>query len=152
MQTNVFHVWANRTATFALAALAALSGTYWFLKSTDANSVPTAPPAAGTSFAALDPQSVARALGGGNAGAPAPGSPSTSAGRTPFVLVGVLADRQRGGAALIAVDGKAAKPYRVGATVDGSLVLQSVSGRTAALGTAVDGPAQFTLELPPLSR
>jgi general secretion pathway protein C len=152
MQTNAFHVWANRAATFALAALAALSGTYWVLKSTDANSVSTAPPAAGSSFAALDPQSVARALGGGNAGAPAPGGPLTSAGRTPYVLVGVLADSQRGGAALIAVDGKAAKPYRVGATVDGNLVLQSVVGRAAVLGTAVDGPAHVTLELPPLSR
>jgi general secretion pathway protein C len=68
------------------------------------------------------------------------------------VLLGVLADRQQGGAALIAVDGKAAKPYRVGATVDGNLVLQSVAGRHAVLAESVDGPAQITLELPPLSK
>jgi general secretion pathway protein C len=68
------------------------------------------------------------------------------------VLLGVLADRQHGGAALISVDGKAAKPYRVGAPVDGNLVLQSVAGRRAVLAAGVDGPAQMTLELPPLSK
>ena len=71
---------------------------------------------------------------------------------TAYVLVGVLADRQQGGAALIAIDGKAAKPYRVGATVDGQLIVQSVVGRRAVLATSRDGPAQMTLELPPLSK
>ncbi len=147
MQTNAFHVWANRAASFALAALAALSGTYWVLKSTDSDSVSTAAPAS-ASFSALDPLAVARALGGGNVlAAPAPASAHTA-----LVLVGVLADSQHGGAALIAIDGKAAKPYRVGATVDANLVLQSVVGRRAVLGTSLDGPAQMTLELPPLSK
>ena len=147
MQTNAFQVWGTRLATLLLAALAALSGTYWALKSTHANSVSSAAPAAG--FAGLDPQALARALGGGGAVAPAgaPVAPSTA-----YVLVGVLADRQHGGAALISVDGKAAKPYRVGAPVDGNLVLQSVVGRRAVLAAAVDGPAQMTLELPPLSK
>lgn len=143
-----------RAATFALAALAALSGTYWLLKSTDASSVSTAPPAASTSFASLDPQAVARALGGGNAGAAlaALGGLPASTGRAPYALVGVLANSLHGGAALISIDGKGAKPYRVGATVDGNLVLQSVAGRTAVLGAGVNGPAQVTLELPPLSK
>ena len=147
MQTNAFQVWGIRLATLALAAIAALSATYWVLKSTYANSVPTAALAAG--FSAMDPQALARGLGGGGVVAPAgvPVVPSTS-----YVLVGVLADRQHGGAALIAIDGKAAKPYRVGATVDNNLVLQSVAGRHAVLASAVDGPAQMTLELPPLSK
>ena len=137
----------TRLVTLVLAALAALSGTYWVLKSTHANSLSAAAPAAG--FAALDPQAMARALGGGGAVAlaGAPVAPSTT-----YVLMGVLADRQHGGAALIAVDGKPAKTFRVGATVDGNLILQSVVGRRAVLATAMDGPAQQTLELPPLSK
>ncbi len=97
----------------------------------------------------MDPQALARALGGGGAVANASvqAAPSTA-----YVLVGVLADRQHGGAALISVDGKAAKPYRVGAAVDGGLVLQSVAGRRAVLAAGVDGPVQMTLELPPLSK
>lgn len=147
MQTNAFQVWGIRLATLALAALAALSATYWVLKSTHVDSVSTA--ASATGFSTMDPQALARAFGGGGLVTPAgaPVAPSTS-----YVLVGVLADRQHGGAALIAIDGKAAKPYRVGATVDNNLVLQSVAARRAVLAPAVDGPAQMTLELPPLSR
>ena len=147
MQTNAFQVWGIRLATLLLAALAALSGTYWVLKSTHANSASAASSAAG--FSALDPQAVARALGGGGSVAPSGAAvvPSTA-----YVLMGVLADRQHGGAALISVDGKAAKPYRVGATVEGNLVLQSVVGRRAVLAAGMDGPAQMTLELPPLSK
>ena len=146
MQINAFQVWGIRLATLVLAALAALSATYWALKSTHANSVPTA---AATGLAALDPQALARVLGSGGTVAPA-GAPV--APNTTYVLMGVLADRLHGGAALIAVDGKAAKPYRVGATVDANLVLQSVKGRRAVLAPSVDGPAQLTLELPPLSK
>jgi general secretion pathway protein C len=147
MQTNAFQVWGIRLATLLLAALAVLTGTYWALKSTHANSASAAMPANG--FAALDPLAVARALGGGGAVAPtgAPDVPNTA-----YVLLGVLADRQHGGAALISVDGKAAKPYRVGAAVEGNLLLQSVVGRRAVLAARMDSPAQVTLELPPLSK
>ena len=44
-----------------------------------------------------------------------------------FTLIGVLSGRSSGGgAALIAVDGKPAKPFRVGAAVDEGLVLQAL--------------------------
>ena len=151
MQTNVFHVWGTRAATFALAALAALSGPYWVLKSTDSHSVSTATPAATTSVVTQDTQAVARALGAGS-GPAVSGSPMPATGQTAYVLVGVLADRQSGGAALISVDGKAAKPYRVGATVDANLMLQSVTGRRAVLAASLEGPAQMTLDMPPLSK
>ena len=147
MQTNALQVWGIRLATLVLAGLAALSGTYWVLKSTHANSLSIAAPSAG--FAGVDPQALARALGGGGAAASA-GEPVAVG--TAYVLVGVLADRQQGGAALIAIDGKAAKPYRVGETVDGKLIVQSVVARRAVLATSMDGPAQMTLELPPLSK
>lgn len=147
MQTNAFQVWGTRLATLVLAALAALSGTYWALKSTHANSVSAATPAAG--FAGLDPLALARALGGG--GTVAPAGPA-AAPSTAYVLVGVLAEGQKGGAALISIDGKPAKPYRVGSTVDANLVVQSVAGRRAVLASGMDGPAQMTLEMPPLSK
>lgn len=71
-----------------------------------------------------------------------------------FKLLGVVAppagERGAGeGIALIAVDGKPARPYRVGAVVDDSLVLQAVARRGATIGPA-EGRAAVRLELPPL--
>jgi general secretion pathway protein C len=65
-----------------------------------------------------------------------------------FQLQGVMAGGPDAGAALIAVDGKAAKPYRVGAVVADGLVLQSVEGRRVNLGASMDGPQALVLELP----
>lgn len=52
------------------------------------------------------------------------------------------------GVALIAVDGKPARAFTVGARLDGDLVLQSVARRSAAIGP-VGGPPSVVLELPP---
>ncbi len=68
-----------------------------------------------------------------------------------FKLLGVMASRQgESGYALIAVDAKPARAYAVGAPLDGNLVLQSVSLRSAAIGPA-QGGAALTLEVPPLA-
>ena len=53
-----------------------------------------------------------------------------------------------GGAALIAVDGKPPKPFRVGASVDDGLVLQSLNRREARLGPAPTGDSTLTLVVP----
>lgn len=70
-----------------------------------------------------------------------------------FRLIGVVAPRAPGanaqGLALIATDGKPAKAYRVGAAIDGELVLQAVRPRGASLGPRGQ-PAQLDLELPAL--
>lgn len=67
-----------------------------------------------------------------------------------FRLIGVAAPRATGeGLALIAVDGKPPRAYRVGASVDGDTVLQAVRARGATLGLR-GGPAVVTLEIPPL--
>ena len=67
-----------------------------------------------------------------------------------FRLIGVAAPRSTGeGLALIAVDGKPPRAYRVGAAVDGDTVLQAVRARGATLGLR-GGPAMVTLEIPPL--
>ena len=67
-----------------------------------------------------------------------------------FQLVGVVAPRSDAARdkalAVIAFDGRPAKAYRIGAAVDGDLVLQSVHARGAALGPPGQ-PAQVDLEL-----
>ena len=70
---------------------------------------------------------------------------------TRLTLVGVVSPRgsshQREGLALISVDGKPARTYRVGAVVDGERVLQAVSLRGASLGPR-DGAVQVSLSMP----
>jgi general secretion pathway protein C len=68
-----------------------------------------------------------------------------------FRLVGVVAPKVAStgeGLALISVDGKPARHYRVGTAVDGGTMLLSVSARGAELGPS-GGPAIATLNLPP---
>ena len=89
--------------------------------------------------------------------APAPGPPTfvppNPVTRHPatvprYQLSGVLASTTAGGPgiALIAVDGAAARAVRVGAPVDGDLVLKEVSQGGAALGPP-NGPATVMLEV-----
>jgi hypothetical protein len=54
----------------------------------------------------------------------------------------------RGGAALLAVDGKPARPYRVGSRIDEGTVLQSVGPRHVVLAASADGTALQRLEMP----
>jgi len=71
-----------------------------------------------------------------------------------FQLIGVVSPHRsqsssqssNQGVALIAVDGKPAKAYRVGAVVDGQTVLQSVRARGAELGPR-GGAVQVALDL-----
>ncbi len=99
--------------------------------------------------AAVDPAAVGRLLGASPvaaAVAPAPGMASR------FVLLGVVADRSSQGAALIAVDGKPGRPYRVGSKIDEGIVLQAVEPRKARLGPAAEAETTLVLELPPLKK
>ena len=131
-------------ATFALWALVAASAVYWSLKFTARpGAAPMAPPAIHAP-APADPVAMARLLGA----SPAAAAPVPSLASR-FALVGVVANRSRKGAALIAVDGKPAKPFRVGATVDEGLMLQAVENRRATLAASADGPPVLTLDLPP---
>jgi len=157
MQSNSQSIWWPRLAAFGLAALAAARAGYWGLKwpGTAAPSTASTPSMADATPA--DPQALARALGGGggNGGAmstaPVPLLPSAA---SRLALVGVVANDKSGGAALISVDGKPARPYRVGSQVDEGmgLVLQSVAPRRAVLASSVDGPTSLTLEMPLLRK
>ena len=139
--------WGVRLATLLLWALAAASAVYWGLRL----SVPSAGlalPAAVAAPLAPDVQTMARLLGVGPAVVAAPTAPVASVGSR-FALLGVLAGRSSGGgAALIAVDGQPAKPFRLGTVVDAGLVLLALEPRQAQLGAA-GGPPSLTLEMPP---
>jgi general secretion pathway protein C len=130
--------------TFILWALVAASAVYWGMKLAARPGGPAIAPLATRTPAPPDPVAVARLLGAG----PAAAAPAASLASR-FALVGVVASRSHRGAALIAVDGKPAKPFRVGAAVDPGLVLQAVEGRRATLAASADGPAVLTLDLPP---
>lgn len=149
MVTNSHSKWGVRLGTLALWAAAAASVVFWGLRlSAPSGGAPAAavqPPAV-----APDPQALARALGvlpAAKGAAPAAAPAPSLASR--FALVGVLSGRQSGGgAALIAVDGQPAKPFRVGAAVTEGLVVQALGPRQAQLGQGMDGPAVFTLDMP----
>lgn len=144
MQTDASRLWLSRIVTFTIAGLAAASAAYWGLKA-GAPSTPVAVPALAWA-PPVGPKALALALGGGlvpQAPGVAPAVPSR------YALLGVAAGKAQGGAALISVDGQPARPVRVGATLEGGLVLQSVTGRRAVLSSG-DGPG-LTLELPPLN-
>lgn len=70
-----------------------------------------------------------------------------------FRLTGVVAPKHPSeqGLAVISVDGNPAKVYRVGAVIDGDLMLREVSLRTATLAATASGgdaATAFVLELP----
>lgn len=143
---NTRSAWGVRLATLGLWALAGASVVAWGLRLTAGSSGPAAPVAAPAAVAP-DVQALARLLGAGPAPAQAVAASPSLASR--FVLQGVLAGTASGGgAALIAVDGKPPKPFRVGAAVDDGLVLQSLSRREARLGPAPTGDSTLTLVVP----
>ena len=136
--------WLPRAGTFAVWSLAAASLAYWGLKISATSTAPQPAPSAPVPAVVADPAAVARLLGAVPAASPA-AAPSLA---SRFTLVGVAAGSSSRGAALIAIDGKPARPFRVGAVVEDGLVLQSVAPRRAVLGPAADGPASLTLEIP----
>ena len=139
-----------RAGAFAVWALVAAVALFWALRlgGSPLATPPHAKPVALDAAAAGD---LARVLGG-----PPPASVAVQAaapsapGR--FRLVGVAAPKVEGsgaGVALIAIDDKPARAFRVGAVVDGDTVLQSVQARLAELGPR-GAPASVRLELPAL--
>jgi general secretion pathway protein C len=143
-----------RLSAFVIWALVAATAVFWGLRlavhpaATPAHTVASADNSAGRA-------DLTRLLG-------APPVEATVAAATPeassrFRLLGVMAPKRtrsdapsHGGVALIAVDGKPARAFAVGAHLDGDLVLRSVSLRTASIGTA-QGPQTVLLEIPPFA-
>jgi general secretion pathway protein C len=142
---------STRWWTFAVWALASVTALYWGLKLF----VAPLPVPARTPVAAAAPVArgdLTRLLGVDvtpvAAAPPAAEAPPDAR----FQLVGVVSPRSKQnsaeGLAVIAVDGKPARAFRVGAVVDGQTVLQSVGARGAQLGPR-GGVALVALNLTP---
>ena len=137
--------------TLAIWALVAGSALFWALRLGSGPQRPDAAVAGGQPPGGMtvDTQAVARALGAGEA-PPAAAAPAPDVvGR--LALRGIVTHSGRG-AALIAIDGKPARPVRVGATLDGvegGWTVRSVSPQAVVI--AADG-REARLEMPPLSQ
>jgi general secretion pathway protein C len=132
-------------ATLLVWGAVAFSALTWGLRWSATGAPPSNATAAVQALPEVDASAAARSLGAVSVQAAAA---PTLASR--FQLLGVMTAGPNAGAALIAVEGKAAKPYRLGAVVGDGLVLQSAQGRRVSLGVAVDGPSALVLELPAL--
>lgn len=141
--------WWPAAAAGLLWLAAGLSAGYWILLAW--GRTPVVPVAASAMpLPTADPQLVARALGSVPAAvAVDPAAPVPS---TRYSLVGLVARSPLQGAALISVDGQAPRPYTVGSTVEGGLVLQEVGRESVKLGPSVSEPASVELTLPEVEK
>lgn len=136
--------------TFIVWALAAASALAWGLQ-LFVRPPPAPPQALVVAAAGAARGDLTRLLGADAAPLAAAAAPEPVADAR-FQLVGVVSPRSpkaaREGLALIAVDGRPPRAYRVGAVVDGLHVLQGVEARGATLGPR-DGAPAVALTLPP---
>ncbi|MBX3609739.1 MAG: general secretion pathway protein C [Hydrogenophaga sp.] len=134
-----------------LWAAAGLSVGYWVLQVLGQS--PLTPVAATASLpVAPEPAALARVLGAAPEAVVAVEAAAPPPLASRFQLLGVIAEGAEGGAALIAVDGQPPKPYRVGAELEGGVVLQSVQRRSARLvpvGSSGGAPIELSLPPPP---
>lgn len=144
MKLGLSPSWLLRLVTLAVWLVAVLCGTYWALKFVTVKPV-SANPAAAAPAVVVDSTAVAKLLGATDSIAGQ--SIMATAGST-YSLFGLAATGAGTGVALIAMEGKPAKPYRVGSKVADDWVLKSVSSTEAILATAVDAPDGMKLELP----
>ena len=138
-----------RLTAFVVWALVAATAVFWGLRMfVRPQPAPAYAVAVGDSVAMRG--DLSRLLGATAAAAAEKAAPAPELASR-FKLLGVMAGKQRDGAgfALIAVDAKPARAYPVGARVDGEMVLQAVSLRTASIGPSQGSPA-VTLEVPAL--
>jgi general secretion pathway protein C len=143
----------GRAAAVALVTLAiwlgvGLQGAYWAGRLWGAGMplVSALPP---TSEPVIDPVRIARALGvePSTATATPPVSAAAEGSGAGWRLVGVIADRQGAGAAVLARDGMVARAYRVGATLPDGWRLERVA-RTEVWLVPTGGGEALRLALP----
>lgn len=130
--------------TLAIWALAAGSAIYWGMHASGLRRSEVSPAVASARSVPVDPQAVARALGAVAAGNAAQTSSPDVSNR--LALKGVVTHGSQG-AALIAVGDKPAKPFRVGAEVEGGWAVKSVSPRAVVISS---GAREATLNMPAL--
>jgi general secretion pathway protein C len=142
--------WAPRILTLLAWALAAWSVTYWGLQFQGAAPSAAAPALPPAQALAAEPADVAKVFGPAiETKAPEPVAVAVVAVVDPstrFSLSGVVASRAPGGVALLSVEGRPARPYRVGAIIDDAYTLKSVTSRSAVLVEKSSGTT-FTVAL-----
>ena len=134
--------WHAALGTTLVWVLASASVVFWGLRIA-APPEAAAPPTLVSGPIAVDSAEVAKAFGATTARP----SLTPDAGNR-FSLLGVVSDVDQQGAALIAVDGKPPRPYRIGQQVGDGYVLQSVDVRAAKMGAGTDTPTLLRLQMP----
>lgn len=141
--------WTVKLLTLVVWACLAGSVAYWVLQWPQAGGTrsagATTVAVSEDVLAAPTATSLARALG---AAPLAPERAAAPALSSRLSLVGVVRAGTRDGAALIAVDGKPARPVRVGAEVEPGLYVLALEPRRASLGPDPHGAESLSLELP----
>ena len=140
---SLSNAWLLKALTAAVWAGVAFSAVSWGLRWSAGGQMQGTAMAAPQILPDVDTTAAARSLGAMPVQAAA--APSLA---SRFQLIGVLDGGPNAGAALIAVDGKPAKPVRVGAVVAEGLVLQRTEAKRVSLGAGIDGPPVVTLDLP----
>ena len=130
-------------STVLVWAAVAYSAVGWVLRDSSVSETATGVANAPTSRQDIDTNAVARVLG-----APPQVAVAAPTAASRLQLLGVLNGDANTGVALISVDGKAAKPFRVGKTVTEGLVLQSTQAKRVNLGATIEGPTTLSLDLP----
>jgi general secretion pathway protein C len=136
--------WTLRLFTLFIWLLVGLCAAYWAFKFSTTKTV-EATTAQSSPSVVVDSKAVGKLLGAtDNVAAKAINTPAS----TKFVLFGLANSAAGQGYALIALDGKPAKPYRVGSLVADDLLLKSISKTGVILATSLKSPDGVTLELP----
>ena len=144
MKTRLASIWSLRLITLAVWLLVVLCSVYWAMKFVTVKPV-NASFAAATPAVVLDSQAIAKLLGAPNSGAEqAVITPASSN----YALFGLAMEKSGRGVALIATDGKPAKPYRVGSKVADEWVLKSISRTDVILAASMDAADGMKLDLP----
>ena len=138
------NTWTLRLFTFFVWAAVGLCAAYWAYKFVTTQAV-AATTAIAQPAVVVDTKAVAKLLGATDTIA---AKSTNTLASVKLTLFGLATTRNGSGYALIAIEDKPAKPYRVGAQVTDDLVLKSISKVDAVLAASSTAPDGQKLELP----
>ena len=144
MKTRLAPSWSLRLITLAVWLVAVLCGAYWAFKFVAVKPI-NANLAASTPAIVVDSAAIAKLLGAIDTVAE---KSTITPASSNYALFGLAMEKSGRGVALIATDGKPAKPYRVGSKVNDEWVLKSISRTDAILAVAMDAADGMKLDLP----
>lgn len=142
--TTGSNTWTLRLFTFAVWVAVGLCAAYWAFKFVTTTPV-EATAATLKPAVVVDTKAIAKLLGATDGVAMQAANISA---RVKLSLFGLATSPGGQGIALIAIEDKPAKPYRVGAKVTDDLVLKSISKVNAVLAASATAPDGPKLELP----